>query len=163
MKIDDKLRAFEAQRDSNWQRLTFILRKHLDIWAHKNVKPYWGHMKLSYMPVLCNISVDGSTAIELARESMIVKQSISRTLKELEEHEMIIPRKNEQDKRSDVLELSKKGKQFLLDSFESSFALQDTYKELVGEKNLQTTIDTLNKLISYHENLYSGEDTQLDD
>jgi DNA-binding MarR family transcriptional regulator len=161
MKIDDQLRAFEAQQDSNWQGLIFNFRKHLDIWTHKNISPYWGQVKLSYMPVIFNIAVDGSTAVDLARESMIVKQTISRTVKELEENGMIEARQNDNDKRSEVLELTKKGKQFVLDCKMKSFELYETYKEVVGEKDMAIALEVINKIISYHENLYAADEEQL--
>lgn len=85
MDIDERIRDFEKQAHKNWHRTVFILRKHLDIWTHKSIKPYWGQMKISYMAVICNISIDGSTAAEIAQKSMIMKQAMSRTLKDLHE------------------------------------------------------------------------------
>jgi DNA-binding MarR family transcriptional regulator len=113
------------------------------------------------MPVIFNIAVDGSTAVDLARESMIVKQTISRTVKELEENGMIEARQNDNDKRSEVLELTKKGKQFVLDCKMKSFELYETYKELVGEKKMEIALEVINKIISYHENLYAADEEQL--
>lgn len=163
MKIDDQLRVFEEKRDSNWQGLIFNFRKHLDIWAHNNIKPDWGNMKLSYMPVIFNITVDGSTVADLARESMIVKQTISRTVKELEENGMITARQNDNDKRSEVLELTKKGKQFVLEANIEASKLYDTYKELVGEKKLDIALEVINKLIAYHETLNTNDEAHMGD
>jgi DNA-binding MarR family transcriptional regulator len=163
MNIDDRLRKLEDQDDRKWQRLIFLLRKHLDIWAHKYLKSYWGQMKLSYMPVLFNISIDGSTAMEIARETMILKQTVSRTIKELEEKGMVVSKKNKNDRRSELLELTPTGKQFVLDSHLESQKLQDVYKELVGEKKLAIAEEVLNKIIQYHESLHTGEEEYLGD
>jgi DNA-binding MarR family transcriptional regulator len=157
MKIDDQLRQFEKQKDRNWQRLIYNLRKHLDIWAPKHIKPDWGQMKISYWPVICNIAVDGSTAMEIARKSIIVKQTMSRTIKELEEKGMLTSETNKNDKRSECLYLTPSGKQLVLTANIETAKLMDTYKELVGEKNMEITINVLNKIISYHESL------QIDD
>lgn len=161
MEMDDQLRQLDQR--NNWHRIIYNLRKHLDIWGHKHVKPYWGQMKTSYWPVICNIAVDGSTAMEIARKSMIVKQTMSRTVKELEEKGMLFSETNKNDKRSECLYLTPRGKELVLDANIKTVKLMDTYKELVGEKNLETTIDVLNKIISYHESLNIQDEERLED
>lgn len=163
MKTEDRLRAYERGKARNWQRLIYVLRKHLDIWGHRNIKPFWGQMKISYMPVICNIGVDGTTAMEISRNSMTVKQTMSRTIKELEEKGMIVSKTNKNDKRSECLELTPAGKKMMLETYAELDKLMETYKELVGEKNLDITINTINKIISYHESLGSHEDEHLGD
>jgi|GEM_PF-595376 len=163
MNIDDRLREFAKHDYGKWQRLIFLLRKHLDIWTHKHIKPFWGQMKLSYMPVFFSIGLEGSTAMEIARKSMTLKQTVSRTIKELEEKGMIVSKTNKNDKRSELLELTQKGKQLMMDAHHETQKLQETYKELVGEKKLAIAIEVLNKLIEYHESLNTGEEEYLGD
>lgn len=158
---DKQLKAFEGLQDKNWQRLIFNLRKHLDNWAHNNIKPYWGQMKISYMPVICNITVDGITMTELSRLSMISKQNMSRTIHELEENGMITSVANSADKRSDILMLTKSGKQFLLEANQDVFNLSNIYKNLVGEKDLETALNVLNRIIEFHENFGDGNEDHI--
>ena len=153
--IEEKLREFEGLQDKNWQRLIFNLRKHLDIWAHENVDPGWIKMKLSYFPVLCNIAVDGNTPSEISEKSMITKQNVSRTLKELTMHGMVTTIANQDDKRSDIVVLTESGKQTVYEANLNVFKLNDTYGKLVGSKELEITLDTINKIISYHKSLKS--------
>ncbi|MEO3407887.1 MarR family transcriptional regulator [Mucilaginibacter sp. CAU 1740] len=160
--IEKQLKAFDGLQDKNWQRLIFNLRKHLDIWAHNNIKPYWGQMKISYMPVLCNITVEGITATELSRLSMTSKQNMSRTIHELEEHGMIISKANSTDKRSETLKLTLPGKQFLLEANQDVFNLGNMYKNLVGEKDLETTVRALNKILDFHENFGDGNEEHIE-
>ena len=148
--IEEKLREFEGLQDKNWQRLIFNLRKHLDIWAHENVDPGWIKMKLSYFPVLCNIAVDGNTPSEISEKSMITKQNVSRTLKELTMHGMVTTVANQDDKRSDIVVLTESGKQTVYEANLNVFKLNDTYAKLVGSKELEITLDAINKIISYH-------------
>jgi DNA-binding MarR family transcriptional regulator len=155
--IDEQLRVLEQMQDKNWQRISFNLRKHLDAWSHDHVKPAWGHMKLSYWPVICNISVDGSTAAEISRKSMITKQNISRTLKELEEHGMIYSQINKNDKRSEVILLTEAGKKLILEANGEALGINEVYKKLVGEKELATTLEVLKKINAYHESLAENE------
>ena len=153
--IEEKLREFEGLQDKNWQRLIFNLRKHLDIWAHENVDPGWIKMKLSYFPVLCNIAVDGNTPSEISEKSMITKQNVSRTLKELTMHGMVTTIANQDDKRSDIVVLTESGKQTVYEANVNVFKLNDTYAKLVGSKELEITLDAINKIISYHKSLKS--------
>jgi len=153
--IEEKLREFEGLQDKNWQRLIFNLRKHLDIWAHENVDPGWIKMKLSYFPVLCNIAVDGNTPSEISEKSMITKQNVSRTLKELTMHGMVTTIANQDDKRSDIVVLTESGKQTVYEANLNVFKLNDTYAKLVGSKELEITLDAINKIISYHKSLKS--------
>lgn len=163
MNINDRIRAFDKESDSNWQRLIFLLRKHMDIWSHKNIKPYWGQMKISYMPVIFNISVDGSTVMDIARDSLIVKQTVSRTVKELEEKGMITSKTNKNDKRSELLELTPKGKQLVLDAKQEVDHLHETYKKLVGAKNLKIAEDVIKQIIEYHESLNTNNEEDFGD
>jgi DNA-binding MarR family transcriptional regulator len=162
-KIDKQLMAFEGLQDKNWQRLVFNLKKHLDHWAHINIKPHWGQMKISYMPVICNISVDGSTTSELARMTMISKQNMSRTIRELEANGMIVSRINSNDKRSETLELTDSGKQLVLKANTDVFRMSTIYKKLIGTKDLEIAVNVLNKIIDYHERLAADNGQVLAD
>lgn len=151
--IDDRLIEHQKNRDCNWQRLIFVLRKHLDIWSHQNIKPYWGDVKISHMPVIFNINLEGSTSIDIARKSMIAKQSISRTIKELQEKGFVVTKPMKHDKRSELLELSTEGKQFVLDASDAAVSLQESYKQLVGAEKLAIAEEVIKKIIAYHEQL----------
>ena len=151
--IDQQIRDLEGLFEHNWQRISFNLRKHLDAWSHLHVKPSWGNMKLSYWPIFCNIGIDGSTAAELSRKSMINKQNISRTLKELQQHGMIYTEENEKDKRSEVIKLTEEGKVLILEALTDVMKMNDVYSAVVGRKDLETTIRTLNKILNYHDSL----------
>ncbi|RYE28282.1 MAG: MarR family transcriptional regulator, partial [Sphingobacteriaceae bacterium] len=88
--LDERLIYFEKKHQYNWQHLIYNLRKHMDLWNAKNVKaPLW-HIKHSYLPVLFNIHVHGTTATEIGQRSMSFKQNISRTIKELEDKGIIV-------------------------------------------------------------------------
>jgi DNA-binding MarR family transcriptional regulator len=149
--IEDQLRELEKKQDKNWQRIIFQFRKHLDIWSHHHIKSPWGQIKLSYWPVICNIAVDGSTVAEISKKSMVTKQNISRTIKELEEHGIIYSTQNKHDKRSEVLCLSDEGKKFVLYANGEVVNMNKIYMDLVGEKDLEITLRVINKLMVYHE------------
>jgi len=149
--IDDKIRALEKLHYKNWQRIAFNLRKHLDSWSHVQVKPSWADMKLSYWPVICNIGIDGSTVSELARRSMMPKQNISRTVKELEKLGMIVSCQNANDKRSDMLILTDNGKKLILEVNTDVLKINDVYSSFIDDKELDIAISVLNRILDYHD------------
>ncbi|MFD2287937.1 MarR family transcriptional regulator [Pedobacter petrophilus] len=151
--IDEKLREIEQMQDRNWQKLSFNLRKHLDLWSHANMDANWKDMKLSYWPIICNIGINGCTPSELSRKSMIPKQNISRTIKELEALGMIESKSSEVDKRSEVLFLSQKGKELTYKANNNVMEMNNIYRKVVGAAELEITITALNKILVYHEDL----------
>lgn len=149
--IDDQLSIFEKSHENNWQHLIYNLRRHMDTWNTKFVKNPSGQMKHSYLPVLFNISINGSTATQIGKRSMVVRQNISRTIKELEEMGMIITRENKKDKRSDRLDLTEEAKQLVLDAHFGLENLQEQYKNIVGAYDWQIATEVLLKITAYHE------------
>ncbi len=110
-------------------------------------------MKQSYLPVIFNISVDGSTASKITRRSMVIKQNLSQTIRELKKTGMIVTETDNKDKRSERLYLTPEGKNVVLDAHLELDKLQKEYARLVGEDELKTAVDVLLKLIAYHEKL----------
>ena len=137
----------------NFARLINLMKRHLDIWSHKNIKLTNGDMKLSFLPVIFNISPEGNTNGELSKRSLVFKQSMSRTLKELEEIGMITSTPLNNDKRSNKINLTKTGKKFITESNDRLSKILDDYVELVGEKDFKTTLKVLSKIIDLHEKL----------
>lgn len=157
MDTDKKIRELEGMRENNWQRIIFVLRKHHDLWAQKNISPEFGPLKMSYMPVICNINLEGSAAVDIARDSMIIKQAMSRTIKELEEKGMITSTTDASDKRSERLNLTESGKKLVLDANLKVVELVKAYEKLVGRKNLDTAVSVINTIIKYHESLNDAD------
>jgi len=149
--IEQQLKKYEKQDDTNWQKLVYTLRRHLDNWGHTAIKSPWGQMKLSYYPVIFNISVDGTTAVDITRRSMVTKQSLSRTVKELEEKGIITTKTDPKDKRSERLCLTQAGKEWVLEAYMQLEKLTNIYIDLIGEKDLLIAATVLGKIIAYHE------------
>ena len=139
--------------EKNWARLIYIAKRHLDIWSRGNIKPYHGQMKMSYMPLIFNISLNGSTNTELSKRAVIAKQAMSRTIKELEKNGMITSEPIKKDKRSYKVSLTDEGKNFVISANNDFLKLIDEYKKLVGKKEFEITVDVLSKIITYHEQM----------
>ena len=141
----------------NFGRLICIAKKHFDVWSQHNIKPEKVDMKLSFMPVIFNISPEGNTNSELSKKSLVFKQAMSRTLKELEEIGMITSKTINNDKRSNRINLTDDGKEFVTTSNQKLSNLIDNYIELVGEEKFKITMEVLSKMIDYHEGLNTNQ------
>jgi len=149
--IDQQLREFEKNDSDNWQALIFNLRKHFDGWSHIYLNYFWKHMKLSHLPVIFNISVDGSSVSEIARKLNHPKQSVSRTIKELENLGFVHSCTSPVDKRIEVLTLTGLGKDFIIEAKGVTYRTNEIYKELVGEDDLRTATQVIMKIIGFYE------------
>jgi len=148
VKYDDK---------NNYGRLICIAKKHFDIWSQKNIKPQKAEMKLSYMPVIFNISSAGNTNNELSHKSLVHKQAMSRTLQELEDIGMIKSSVIDNDKRSRKINLTVDGEKFVSNANEELSQLVKQYIKIVGIKDFETTINVLSKIVDFHEAKFEGD------
>ncbi|CAM3772512.1 MarR family winged helix-turn-helix transcriptional regulator [Mucilaginibacter galii] len=149
----DKIESLQYDDEKNWGRLIYIAKKHLDVWSHQTIRPYNGHLKLSYMPLIFNISPEGNTNTEISKKALIAKQAMSRTVKELEQMGMITSAPIKQDKRSYRINLTEEGKNYVQDANREMIKLVEQYKQLVGETDFNTTLEVLSKIIRFHETL----------
>lgn len=151
--MENSAAGLQYDDEKNWGRLIHIAKKHLDVWSHQTIKPYNGQLKLSYMPLIFNISPEGNTNTEIAKKALIAKQAMSRTVKELEQMGMITSAPIKQDKRSYCINLTAEGKNYVEDANREMINLVEQYKQLVGEADFNTTLDVLSKIIRFHEGL----------
>jgi DNA-binding MarR family transcriptional regulator len=149
----NKVEGLQYDDEKNWGRLIHIAKKHLDVWSHQTIRPYNGHLKLSYMPLIFNISPEGNTNTEISKKALIAKQAMSRTVKELEHMGMITSAPIKQDKRSYRINLTEEGKNYVQDANREMIKLIEQYKQLVGEADFNTTLEVLSKIIRFHETL----------
>lgn len=106
-----------------------------------------------------NISVDGSSAAEISRKGMAIKDSVSPTIKAMEEKEMVISKNN---KCSKLLSLTFAGKKIVLGAHLKIEKLTQDDINLVGEQDLKIAIDVIMKVINYHESLNESHE-ELED
>ena len=148
----------EYDDKENFARLISIAKRHLDIWSLQNIKLANAEMKLSFLPVIFNIGPDGNTNTELSNKSLVFKQAMSRTLKELEEIGMITSTTTTNDKRSNKINLTREGKEFIQESTGKLSGMVKEYVDLVGEKDFKTTLKVLSKIIDFHEGLNTDKE-----
>lgn len=127
-------------------------KRFFDDWAHDELAAHgYDYFRMGYMPFIMNISEEGSTNNEIAAKAKVTKQAMSKVTKELMEHGLIRSEKHEEDGRSTIIYLTPKGKKLIVDTKRCVSALGEEYKEIVGDKNFQIMLDSMHKIVEYHE------------
>lgn len=151
--IDDALRAMVNESAKSWGRMSYQAKKAFDEWAMKELAQQgYPDFKMAYMPLLMNIGVDGNTNKDIAVKSKVTKQAMSKVVKELQDLGLIQVSQHSIDKRSVMIFLTDKGKKMVYTAKIHVKALTNEYKKIIGEKNYEIMIDSLSKIIAYHDN-----------
>ncbi len=150
-RIDSELAAFKQDDEKNWARILSVAKKHFDLWAHKQLEPLCSPFKLSYVHFIANVNINGSTNSEVAQQALIAKQAMGKTIKELEERNLIVLEKSADDGRCNMIKMSESGKELMLGAYKECHDLTTEYKQLVGEERFETAVEVLLEIISYHE------------
>lgn len=136
----------------NIGKLINTWKRFFDDWAYEQLNFHgYDYFKMGYMPFIMNISVNGSTNNDVAKKAKVTKQAMSKVVKELLEHELIKIEKHETDARVSLIFLTQKGINLINDTKKCVNSLGDEYAKLVGDKNYQIMIDSMFKIVKYHE------------
>jgi len=150
--IDEALRIMVNESSRSWGRISYQAKRAFDEWALKELAQQgYPDFKMAYMPLLMNIGVDGNTNNEIAAKSRVTKQAMSKVVKELEDLELIKVSAHSTDKRSVMIFLTDKGKKMVYAAKTQVKVLTNEYKKIIGKKNYEIMIDSLSKIIAYHD------------
>lgn len=132
-------------------KLLFQFKKLFDEWALSNLEAdAYPSIKLSYMPVLMNISYAGITNKELASRIHISKQAMSKTLREVKALNLIEESPHPEDARSNLLTLTARGLQLVLFVRKGVLQLSEQYAEKVGQERFCTFLEVMDELVQFH-------------
>lgn len=135
-------------------RLVYILKRLTDKWTSLNLaKITSADFNVTFLPYFMNIGESGISNHDLVKMIKVTKQGVSKTVKELENLGLVYTVKSETDARSIMIYLTEDGRALYEVTKDAAFNLHGEYRKLVGSKNLETTIDTLIKIIDFHERI----------
>jgi len=133
-------------------RLIYLMKRVMDKWTESRLTGITPeNLNVVHLPYFMSIGDHGISNHELIRKIKVTKQGVSKTVKELENLGLVYTEKGETDARSIMIFLSPQGK-LLFDSIrQSGLELHTEYKKVVGTKNFEITLNTLIKMIDFHE------------
>ena len=152
--LDKELQKSQAFSMNSWGKAINKLKKHFDTWVSEQLLLHnIDDFKLAYMPLIMNIDVDGVTNTDLAKRAGITKQGMSQVVQELEEKKYIKIKANPDDKRSSIIHLTDKGKEFILTCRERQKELHADLQKRLGKKKFEIVLETMFDVVAYHEEI----------
>ena len=135
-------------------KLIYILKRLTDKWATLNLSTMTSvAFNVTFMPYFMSIGNDGISNHALVNKIKVTKQAVSKTVKELESLGLVYTGKSENDARSIMIFLTPEGKVLYTAVRKMADELSEEYARFIGIKKYDQFIDTLIRLVSFHEEL----------
>jgi DNA-binding MarR family transcriptional regulator len=138
------LGAIEEARRKNMRQLLLrasrIVNRHVVDGLHARG---YADLRSTHTALLSNIDLAGSTVTAAAIRAGITKQAMGRLATELEGAGYIRVQSDPKDARARVLQLTKTGKQLMLDSLEVMSELERRYARSIGRDRLAAVLSGL--------------------
>jgi len=152
--LEKELAKLCENNKQNFGRILSHLKRSFDEWALSHLsKEGYPEVKMAYMPFLMNIEIDGITNNILAQKLCISKQAMSKTLKELENLNLIEAIPNPTDARSSIILLTSYGMKMVIHTRKKLDNLTKDYIAVIGKKKFFDMIDSLNTIIDIHKKI----------
>ena len=85
MALDSKLNDTAYIHECGWGKVLSHLRKQFEQWAIERLaRKGYKDFKMTYMPVIMNIDLNGTNNNDLAQRAQVTKQAMSKVVKELQ-------------------------------------------------------------------------------
>jgi DNA-binding MarR family transcriptional regulator len=150
--LDKKLLETECIRNGNWVKLISILKHQFSEWSMARLaREGYADFKTVYMPVLMNISPEGTNNNDLANHARVTKQAMSKVAKELQKKGYIKAKIDSRDKRSTIFSLTDRGKKLVIEARYCVKDLSDEYQKLVGHAEFDQATEIIKKIIAFND------------
>ncbi|SHG72636.1 DNA-binding transcriptional regulator, MarR family [Chryseolinea serpens] len=150
--LDKQLIETEHVKTGNWVKLISILKHQFNEWATAALaKEGFDDFKMVYMPVLMNISPEGSNNTELASHARVTKQAMSKVAQELQKLGYIKAKADPRDKRSTTITLTDRGKRLVIKVRLSICSLTEEYRGMFKAADFDKATEILKKIIEYND------------
>ena len=157
MALDRKLKDPEYIKMYGWGKILSHLKKQMDHWAIEQItKNGFKDFKISYMPVIMNIDMNGTRNNELANCSKMTKQAMSKIVKELQKKGYISAKTDPTDKRGVIFTLTTRGKDFITTARKCIAELMNEYRKEFGKKNFDYVMNKLINIIEHNDKKLNG-------
>lgn len=133
-------------------RINYILKRLMDRYVSNNLDQIAQEgFSVTFMPYFMAIGEHGISNHDLVHKIKVTKQGVSKNVKELEALGLVYSEKDEADARSLMIHLTESGKALHRKIKVGAMDIKADYIKVLGSKNYESMIDSLLKLIDYHE------------
>lgn len=128
------------------------LRRKLDAQIEAEVH-YRGYhqFKSSYLPVFLLLFKEPGTTVGIAEACGVTKQASSKLLREMTGFGLLKSHVNREDRRSEIIQLSAKGRRMATEVRKCLNRLTENYKTLMGKQEYDQMLELLGVLWILHE------------
>ena len=142
-----RVREKERNRERAFGRLVFSIKRKFDHWAaHQILERHFTGLKPGHMPFLMHIGSEGTTTTQLARNLMVTKQAMSKTVSEIIALGLVEQNPNPTDARSSVLRLTKQGMEAVVTSRDCVEMYTGAISERMGKEKYEQLISLMVEL-----------------
>ena len=132
--VRKKLLAKKPPREESIGRQIYFLYRYLSVWGdHRWPKLGSQPLGSSHIHLLATIGLDGVSNSEMARRAYVSKQAMSKSVKEMLKHELIVIDPNEHDSRCNIISLTDKGAGMLMQIWEANKLLMAQFEQRLGK------------------------------
>jgi|GEM_PF-609066 len=135
-------------KEDSFGRQIYLLYRYTVLWDG-TLWPKIGSLPLgpSHIHLLFTIGLDGVSNSEMARRAIVSKQAMSKLVKEMLYHELIVIVPNEHDSRCNIITLTDKGGRVLLKIWEANKILRAEFEKRLGKAKAKKLLSLMAELV----------------
>ncbi|TRZ70183.1 MAG: MarR family transcriptional regulator [Bacteroidetes bacterium] len=146
--VKKKLVKLNPSKKESFGRQIYYLYRYFSVWGDIRW-PKLGLQTLgpSHVHLLFTIGFDGVSNSEMARRAKVSKQAMSKLVKEMLYHELIVIQPNIQDSRCNIISLTDKGAEVLMKIWESNMFLRAEFEKRLGKVKSKRLLALMAELV----------------
>jgi DNA-binding MarR family transcriptional regulator len=146
--VKRKLIAKRPPREGSIGRQIYFLYRYLSVWGdHRWPKLGSQPLGVSHIHLLATIGLDGVSNSEMARRAYVSKQAMSKSVREMLKHELIVIDPNEHDSRCNIISLTDKGAGMLMEIWETNKSLMTQFEKQLGKAKSKKLFTLMAELV----------------
>jgi DNA-binding MarR family transcriptional regulator len=143
-----KLNARKTSKEESFGRQIYFLYRYLVVWndtiGRNSGLPSLGP---SHIHLLFTIGLEGVSNSEMARRAKVSKQAMSKLVKEMLGHELIVIDPNEHDSRCNIISLTDKGAEVLMKIWDANKRLSAEFEGRLGKAKSKRLLALMAELV----------------
>lgn len=109
------------------------------------------NFKSSYLPIMIMLYKEGMSVVNIAYQYGVTKQAVSKLTNEMMKENLLKTLVNKNDRRSQTIVLTAKGRRMAVDTRKCVNKLNENYRTLMGKNKFDQMLETLITLLALHD------------
>ena len=146
--VKKKLTDHLSVKEESFGRQIYLLYRYLVVW-NDDLLPRLDiqHMGPSHIHLLFTVGLDGVSNSGMARRTKVSKQAMSKLVKEMLNHGLIVIKPNLQDSRCNIITLTDKGAEAMMKIWEANRMLRADFEKRLGKAKSKKLLSLMAELV----------------